>query len=319
VPEIHKGDTVTSPDSGAGRAADLPDYAPIPRSALGPALNDQGYYVGRVERNLYYATDGVYQAAFLATGDGVVLFDAPPSIGGNLRQAVDEIAAAEGVTNKVTHMVYSHHHDDHTAASSIFGSDVVRIGHEETRRLLLRANNPARPAPDVTFADSYTLQVGGERVELAWHGPNHSPDNIYIHFPDHDAVMFIDVVNGGWVPIYNLNLSADRAGRAVRGGEDRPGPGQPDPGRAGAAERLCAVRARPPPGPRRHPAGRPGRRVADRPERAVDARDLLRGVRPDPPRVRPIRVRRAQAAEARALLVQHPGGAVPDLPRARPY
>jgi hypothetical protein len=38
---------VTSPATGA---ADLPDYAPIPRSALGPALNDQRYYVGRVER-----------------------------------------------------------------------------------------------------------------------------------------------------------------------------------------------------------------------------------------------------------------------------
>jgi hypothetical protein len=77
VPEIHKGDTVTSPESGAGSAADLPDYAPIPRSALGPALNDQGYYVGRVQRNLYWVTDGVYQSAFLTTGDGVVLFDAP--------------------------------------------------------------------------------------------------------------------------------------------------------------------------------------------------------------------------------------------------
>jgi len=203
---------VTSPAAGADSAPDLPDYAPIPPSALGPALNDQGYHVGRVERNLYWVTDGVYQSAFLTTPDGVVLFDAPPTIGHNLRRAIDEIAAAEGVTNKVTHMVYSHHHDDHTAASSIFGNDVVRIGHEETRRLLLRANNPARPAPDVTFADNYTLQVGGERVELAWHGPNHSPDNIYIHFPDHDAVMFIDVVNGGWVPIYNVNLSEDIPG-----------------------------------------------------------------------------------------------------------
>ena len=62
---------------------DLPDYAPIPPSALGPALNDQGYYVGRVERNLYWVTDGVYQSAFLTTADGVVLFDAPPSIGGS--------------------------------------------------------------------------------------------------------------------------------------------------------------------------------------------------------------------------------------------
>jgi glyoxylase-like metal-dependent hydrolase (beta-lactamase superfamily II) len=203
---------VTSPASGAAGAADLPEYAPIPRSALGPALNDQGYYVGRVERNLYWVTDGVYQSAFLATPDGVVLFDAPPTIGGNLRRAVDEIAAANGVTNQVTHLVYSHHHDDHTGAAFLFDGDVTRIGHEETRRLLLRDNNPARPAPEITFTDTYTLQVGGERVELAWHGPNHSPDNIYIHFPGHDTLMFIDVVNAGWVPIYNTNLSEDVPG-----------------------------------------------------------------------------------------------------------
>jgi glyoxylase-like metal-dependent hydrolase (beta-lactamase superfamily II) len=199
---------VTSLATGA---AEMPDYAPIPRSALGPALNEQGYYVGRVERNLYWVTDGVYQSAFLTTNDGVVLFDAPPTIGGNLRRAVDEIAAANGVTNRVTHLVYSHHHDDHSGAASLFG-DVVHIGHEETRRLLLRDNNPARPAPEVTFADRYTLEVGGERVELAWHGPNHSPDNIYIHFPGHDTLMFIDVVNAGWVTIYNLNLSEDVIG-----------------------------------------------------------------------------------------------------------
>ena len=125
---------------------------------------------------------------------------------------MDEIAAAEGVTNTVTHLVYSHHHADHGGASSLFGGDVVRIGHEETRRLLLRDGDPARPVPDVTFADRYTLEVGGERVELAWHGPNHSPDNIYIHFPGHDTLMFIDVVNAGWVPIYNLNLSEDVIG-----------------------------------------------------------------------------------------------------------
>jgi glyoxylase-like metal-dependent hydrolase (beta-lactamase superfamily II) len=203
---------VTTPATGAVSAADLPDYAPIPQSALGPALNDQRYYVGRVERNLYWVTDGVYQAAFLTTRDGVVLFDAPPSIGPNLRRAVDEIAAASGVPNTVTHLVYSHHHADHSGAASLFGRDVVRIGHEETKRLLVRDNDPARPAPEVTFTDRYTLEVGGERVELAWHGPNHSPDNIYIHFPDHDTLMFIDVVNAGWVPIYNVNLSEDVAG-----------------------------------------------------------------------------------------------------------
>ena len=164
---------MTSPAAGADSAPDLPDYAPIPQSAFGPALNDQGYHVGRVQRNLYWITNGVYQSAFLTTPDGVVLFDAPPSIGHNLQRAVDEIAAAEGVSNTVTHLVYSHHHADHCGAAFLFDENVVRIGHEETRRLMLRDNDTARPAPEVTFADRYTLEVGGERVELAWHGSNH--------------------------------------------------------------------------------------------------------------------------------------------------
>src|ERR1700738_2097002 len=131
----------------------LPDYAPVPRSALGPALNEQGYYVGRVERNLYWVTDGTYQSAVLTTKDGLCLFDAPPTIGNNIRRAVDEIAAANGVSNKVTHLVYSHHHADHAGAASLFDKNVIRIGHEETKRLLLRDNAPARPAPEETFAD----------------------------------------------------------------------------------------------------------------------------------------------------------------------
>ena len=38
---------MTSPATSADDAETLPGYAPIAVSALGPALNDQGYYVGR--------------------------------------------------------------------------------------------------------------------------------------------------------------------------------------------------------------------------------------------------------------------------------
>ncbi len=212
---LAQSDQSTPDDEGGMMAAavpTLPDYAPIPRSALGPALNEQGYFVGRVERNLYWVTDGTYQAAFLTTREGVVLFDAPASIGRNLQRAVDEIAAANGVSNKVTHLVYSHHHADHTAASSLFGNNVVRIGHAETRRLLLRDNDPRRPLPDKTFTNHRKLQIGGERFQLAWHGSNHAPDNSFIHFPDHNTLMLVDIVNAGWVPIYSLNLAVDVPG-----------------------------------------------------------------------------------------------------------
>src|SRR3989440_12791423 len=103
----------------------LPDYAPVPRSALGPALNEQGYYVGRVERNLYWATDGTYQSAFLTNSDGVVLLDAPPTIGHNIQRAVDEIASANGVSIQVTRLIYSHHHAARAGASSLFDKNVT--------------------------------------------------------------------------------------------------------------------------------------------------------------------------------------------------
>jgi glyoxylase-like metal-dependent hydrolase (beta-lactamase superfamily II) len=156
-------------------------------------------------------TDSVYLSAFLATPDCIVLFDAPPTIGHNLRRAIDEVAAAEGTTNRVTHLVYSHHHADHAGAASLF-PEATLIGHEKTRALLLRDDDPTRPAPTIAFGDSYTLEHGGERVELAFHGPNHTPDNIFIHFPGHDALMLVDVVNPGWVPIFNTNLSEDMPG-----------------------------------------------------------------------------------------------------------
>jgi glyoxylase-like metal-dependent hydrolase (beta-lactamase superfamily II) len=203
-------DTTTPASTDPGAA--LPDHAPVPRSALGPALNEQGYYVGRVERNLYWITDGTYQSAFLTTSDGVVLLDAPPTIGNNIQRAVDEIAAANDVSNKVEYLVYSHHHADHVGASSLFDKDVTRIGHEETRRLLLRDDDPARPPNEETFQDRRTLEIGGERIDLAWHGANHSPDNIIIHLPDHDTLMLIDIVNPGWAPVFQSNLTEDIPG-----------------------------------------------------------------------------------------------------------
>jgi hypothetical protein len=189
----------------------LPEYAPIPSSAIGPAVNERGYYVGRVERNLYWITDGTYQSAFLTTSDGVVLLDAPPTIGNNIKPAVNEIASADGVSNnQLPHLLAPPRRPRRRV--SLFDKDATRIGHEDTRRLLLRDNDPARPPNEETFQDRRTLEIGGERIDPAWHGANHSPENIIIHLPDHDTLMLVDIVNPGWVPVYVSNLTEDIPG-----------------------------------------------------------------------------------------------------------
>ncbi len=200
---------VDAPPTPAGASA---SQTPLGRPAVTPRVSEQGYYVARVEGNLYRVTDGTYQCAFMTTSDGVVSFDAPASLGHNIQRAVDEIATSNGVSNKVTYLVYSHHHADHAGASSLFGRSITRIGHEETRKLLLRDDDPARPPPDETFQDRCTLEIGGERIDLAWHGSNHSPDNIFIHLPGHAALMLVDIVNPGSAAVCQGNLADDVPG-----------------------------------------------------------------------------------------------------------
>jgi hypothetical protein len=64
VPPRIQGETVSSPATDATDAPDLPEYAPLPAIAKGAALNEHGYHVWQVERNLYAVTDNVYMSAF---------------------------------------------------------------------------------------------------------------------------------------------------------------------------------------------------------------------------------------------------------------
>jgi glyoxylase-like metal-dependent hydrolase (beta-lactamase superfamily II) len=194
-------------------AAGSPDgHAPDAAMSTGPALNARGYAVSNIAGSLYWVTDSVYQCMFLTTKSGVVLIDAPPSLGRRLDRAIGEATSITGRPSRVTHLVYSHSHADHIGAASIFGPDVERLGHAETGRLLRRDHDPRRPAPTITFNDTYTLNVGGERLELAFHGPNHSADNIFVFAPDYATLMLVDVVYPGWVPFRSFGLAQDVPG-----------------------------------------------------------------------------------------------------------
>lgn len=206
------GPTLMTERADAATPDGLAPFAPVLPSSFGPSLNADGYYVGQIHDNLYWVTDGFYQAMFLSTADGVVVVDAPPTIGHNLLRAIEQVTSAAGMPSKVTHLVYSHFHADHIGASSIFGDDVVRVGHVQTQRLLREAGDPNRPAPNLTFKDHHVLEFGHDRLELAFHGPNHSPDNIFVYAPRHRTLMVVDVIFPGWVPFKNLAVSQNIPG-----------------------------------------------------------------------------------------------------------
>ena len=91
---------------------------------------------------------------FLTTGEGVIVVDAPPSIGENLLKAIAEVTE-----EPITHVVYSHSHADHIAAAGMFPEGAVYIAHEETAAQLGRINGPDRPFP-------FGMFVGGGPVPM---------------------------------------------------------------------------------------------------------------------------------------------------------
>jgi len=179
----------------------------VPAAAKGPAIPSIGYLVERLGEGLYQVTDGTYQAMFLTTGKGVIVADAPPTIGGNILRAIHEVAS-----EPITHVIYSHAHADHIGAAVLYPHTAVRIAHEETARLLRAVPDPNRPAPTVAFKNRFQLSVGSQNLQLEYKGPNHTPGNIFIYAPKQKVLMFVDVIFPGWVPFEYLAISQNIPG-----------------------------------------------------------------------------------------------------------
>ena len=78
---------------------------------------ETGLYVEEVKPNLFFVTEGSYQAAFLKTGAGVIVFDTPPSFAHKLPDVIKQHAPNEATK----YLVYSHGHADHVGGASAFG------------------------------------------------------------------------------------------------------------------------------------------------------------------------------------------------------
>jgi len=179
--------------------------APLPETTMGPQIDySKGYLVEEIKGGLYWVTDGAYQAMFLTTGQGVIAVDAPPSIGENYLKAIAEVTE-----EPITHVIYSHTHNDHVGAMSMFPDDAVYIAHQEATDTLEKRNDPNRPAPTVTFEDKYLLEVGNQKLELAYYGPMHEPGNIFIYAPEQKVLMLVDVIFPGWTPFKDLAMAQD--------------------------------------------------------------------------------------------------------------
>jgi glyoxylase-like metal-dependent hydrolase (beta-lactamase superfamily II) len=169
-----------------------------------------GLHVSEIEPGLFFVTDLVYQSAFIVTDDGVVVLDAPPSFGENLRNAISVTAP----NAPITHLIMSHGHRDHNgggfAFADIDGLEVISAdGVAETL-----AAQPLEGVltPTRIFKDALDMTIGGVEIELRT-AQFHAEDvDTMIYLPAEKFLMAIDTITPGEAPFMNFGATSDVSG-----------------------------------------------------------------------------------------------------------
>ena len=187
---------------------DLPDYvALLPQlKASAPVIDPaKGYVVQKLKPDVYMITEGAYESAFVTTGKGVVLFDAPPSFAHHISQAV-----AETTREPIVELVYSHMHVDHIGGAGLILKEHPKmqiLAEEGTADFLRDMQDPHRPLPTRVFKDHYTLKLGSLTADMKaghWHTPE---GDLLITIPAKKVVIAIDAFSAGATPFMNFDLT----------------------------------------------------------------------------------------------------------------
>lgn len=191
------------PDSFMHFSPELPQM----RARAATINTDFGLHVSELEPGLFFVTDLVYQSAFVVTDEGVVVLDAPPSFGENLRKAIE--AAAPGAP--ITHLIMSHGHRDHNGGGSRF-SDILGleiVAAAEVAETLERFPLDGVPGPTRTFDEALDLTVGGVEIRLQTAHFHAEDTDVMIFLPEQKFLMAIDTITPGEVPFMNFGATTN--------------------------------------------------------------------------------------------------------------
>jgi len=202
---------------------------PIPDGSNGE-FSHGFYHIEELGDGLFYVTDGVYQSMFLVSDDGIIVVDAPPSIGLNqanpsasltLVDVIHSIPEAQG--KPIMKLIYSHSHMDHIGAASLIQDRYPKVeiiahrltnlalkeGSNELEGLLPGAGRSPPPLANKVFSSNKKVNLGKLRLQLSYKGAAHEPGNIFIYAPKQKVLMLVDVMFPGWSPFSNLALAKE--------------------------------------------------------------------------------------------------------------
>jgi glyoxylase-like metal-dependent hydrolase (beta-lactamase superfamily II) len=142
-------------------------------------------------------------ALFIVTNAGVILVDPIGQVNVRTPSLIKE--AIGSVTEQpVRYVVYSHSAFDHSTGGAVFADTARFVGHRNTVDPIKAAKDPTTPAPDITFDQKMTLELGGRRLDLYPADLSPTDDYIVIHDPAGRLAMFVDLMQPRNIPFRTL-------------------------------------------------------------------------------------------------------------------
>jgi len=158
----------------------------------------------------------ISNAAFIVTGQGVVVIDAlgSPALAQQLVAAIRRISP-----QPITHVIVTHYHADHIYGLQVFKTLGARIlAHRaarsylnsDTARLRLQASRQELApwidaSTELVEADEWLdsdreLQIGGVNLRLMHVGPSHTPEDLVVYLPQQRVLFAGDLVFRARIP-----------------------------------------------------------------------------------------------------------------------
>ena len=147
--------------------------------------------------------------------DGILVID------DQFEPLADKIKAAlKGISpGKLSFLINTHHHGDHTGGNAVFGKEMTILAQENVRKRLSTREKPMAPSglPVITYDDGISVWFNGEEIRV-FHAPHgHTDGDSIVWFKGSNVVHmgdqlfngmfpFIDVDSGGSIAGYTKNL-----------------------------------------------------------------------------------------------------------------
>ncbi len=156
----------------------------------------------KIADDLYSFRWGAYRSLFLVTSEGVIATDPiSPQAAAAYRQAIATIT-----DQPVRYVVYSHAHWDHARGGQIFKDEGAEfVAQERCLVNMQESPDPDIVLPDITFAQNYSVALGGKSLDLYYFGPSHGTCLIVMIPRPHKMIYTVDLVTprpagGGYLP-----------------------------------------------------------------------------------------------------------------------